>query len=196
MTLMERPRRTIPRPGRTGKAALGGRGIAIAVLVLVSGTCFALGFFVGKAASKGRVVTEVITIPVEPGEAEKQDIAAAEPAEGGPGNAETVDVPEEPPVFTGNPALSSSMMVKAGTVDESSFSVQVGAFANLQEAEALREKLGRKGYDPYIVLDSSGGSKTLYRVRVGSFGDKGEAKRMVLELKRREGISAFITPGA
>jgi cell division protein FtsN len=193
---MERPRRTIPRPGRTSKAALGGRGIAIAVLVLVSGTCFALGFFVGKAASKGRVVTEVITIPVEPGEAEKQAIHKAEPAEAGPGKADAAGVPEEPPIFTENSAQSSSMVVKAGTVDESSFSVQVGAFANLQEAEALREKLGRRGYDSYIVLDSTGGSKTLYRVRVGSFDDKGAAKRMVLELKRREGISAFITPGA
>jgi len=153
----------------------------MAVLVVVSGASFALGFYVGKASTGGAGAVVATTAP-------RQEVlppqAAKEPA-----TSEFDRAPERPAqeVVVEEPPHEAEF-----SPPEGAFSVQVGAFSNVQEALQMRDNLARKGYDAYVAEDPGGAGDSLYKVRVGSFAEKDDAKRMVLELKRQERLSAFI----
>ncbi len=72
------------------------------------------------------------------------------------------------------------------------FTVQVGAFVNKGNAEALYRKLKNKKYAAHLSsFDKKG--RTFYRVRVGKFDLREQAKLMKRRLKRN-GFSAQISP--
>lgn len=181
MSLFERPRRSSLRPKQSTPSILSGRGIAIAVLVVVSGASFALGFYVGKATTGGGTAVEATYAPLQepPQPATAEDAAADE-------YAGVVSEPA-PEAVVEEPRYEAEVAPPG-----SGFSVQVGAFSNIQEALQMRDGLARKGYDAYVAEDPGGAGDSLYKVRVGSFAEKDDAKRMVLELKREERLSAFI----
>ena len=64
------------------------------------------------------------------------------------------------------------------------FTVQVGSFANLQNAKKLSEKLKKGNFDAYIE-ETSSGAKTLYRVRAGKLNTRQQAEslKQILEEK-------------
>ncbi|MFP4015020.1 MAG: SPOR domain-containing protein [Chitinispirillaceae bacterium] len=72
-----------------------------------------------------------------------------------------------------------------------SFTVQVGAFGSKENAENLRRKLGAT-YSGVTVLPTSKGDQTLYRVRVGEFGSRDEAKAFAEEKLEKAGLSTSI----
>jgi cell division protein FtsN len=195
MSLFSRPRRPGPGRRKSGESALGGRGIAIAVLVTVSSASFALGFFVGRAAER-EAPAEVITLPIgpeetaapeAPKETEKQQRESLRPV---------LQAPYPPPGREENHAVirqNPEGHDEPGTAD--TYSVQVGAYSDNTDAEKIQENLLVKGYNAYIVKSTDRGRKTIYRVRVGDFNNKADAKRMVLKLKRLEGKSTFISEG-
>ena len=63
------------------------------------------------------------------------------------------------------------------------FSIQVAAIKNPQSAEQLTAKLRKQGYRAYRIRSEVAGKGVLYRVRVGAFGDRGEANRVLAKLK-------------
>jgi cell division septation protein DedD len=75
---------------------------------------------------------------------------------------------------------------------ETIFTVQVGAFHNLSYAESLKVMLSKKGYTTYLTTSESEGGK-LHKVWIGRFGDKKEAETRCKEIKKTEGIPAFVS---
>lgn len=72
------------------------------------------------------------------------------------------------------------------------FTLQLGAFAKMDNAVKLRDELQGKGYDAAIYnLDISG--KTFYRVRVGKFSSKDEAA-LIQNRLAKDGYSSRIFP--
>lgn len=75
--------------------------------------------------------------------------------------------------------------------------VQAGAFANNYAAENLRTRLaGATGYR--VVVQPSQGGQVLYRVRVGPFGDAGEAEQALARVRaqRIDGARIVEDPAA
>lgn len=72
------------------------------------------------------------------------------------------------------------------------FTVQVGAFVNRRNARGLYDKLVGRKYPAFISLCNKRG-RTFYRVRVGKFASRKQAKLTKNRLKR-DGFSAQIYP--
>jgi len=70
------------------------------------------------------------------------------------------------------------------------YTVQVGAFDQLEKAEALRSQLAKK-YD-MVFVEKATTSKTPYRVRVGRFQDKQAAQHTEKQLAD-DGIDTYVT---
>jgi tetratricopeptide (TPR) repeat protein len=64
------------------------------------------------------------------------------------------------------------------------FSVQVGVFRRLGNAQKLKRKLERKGHSPYII-ETRRSRSTDYSVRVGSFATETEANRLAITLRKQ-----------
>jgi cell division septation protein DedD len=71
------------------------------------------------------------------------------------------------------------------------WSVQVNAFPHERDAQNLAKKLSEKGYDAYVLpVDVKG--RTWYRVRVGRFADRDEARRLQETIKSKEKLTKAI----
>ena len=76
---------------------------------------------------------------------------------------------------------------KAPKTAEGRFSVQVAAFKNAANAERLVASLKTDGFPAYqIQTPLDGGSRFLYRVRVGAFEDRRAAEQMLVRLQGRK----------
>ncbi len=74
------------------------------------------------------------------------------------------------------------------------YTVQVGAFKNEKEAQALETKLKKKGYNNIIYMVKEGKSGTgLFKIRIGDFKTKKEAEIFAIKLHKTEGLEAFAT---
>ena len=67
------------------------------------------------------------------------------------------------------------------------YTIQVGAFSNIDNAVRLTASLERQGLDAYHFLHSSG----LYKVRFENFRTKQAARNRALDLQRKGTIDAF-----
>jgi cell division septation protein DedD len=85
------------------------------------------------------------------------------------------------------PAAETRDQVRERT-DKSAWTVQVNAFPQEGDANRLAKRLTDKGYDAYVVTKNIRG-KTWYRVRVGHFATRAEAKAMQEALKVKENLS-------
>jgi len=72
------------------------------------------------------------------------------------------------------------------------YSVQVGSYSRMEEANSQVEALKKDGFsDIYIMVAKSEGKGKLYRVRLGRFGGREDAQRMAEKIKyntRRDAI--------
>ncbi|MPY86668.1 MAG: hypothetical protein GEU99_01955 [Luteitalea sp.] len=73
------------------------------------------------------------------------------------------------------------------------WTVQVAALSKRDEAESIAKRLQGKGYVAFIVGPRSGASSPMYRVRVGSYGDRAEAERVMRQLSQEEKLKPWIT---
>lgn len=71
------------------------------------------------------------------------------------------------------------------------FTIQVGSFSELGNAERLKEAL-QLGYKEVYITRFELKGKMLYRVRVGKFDSKGDATQMAKKLAN-EGYGALVT---
>ncbi len=74
------------------------------------------------------------------------------------------------------------------------YTIQVGAFSNIDNAVRLTESLEQQGLDAYHFLDSTG----LYKVRFENFSTQHAARSRAVDLQRRGIIDEFyiVEPGA
>lgn len=73
------------------------------------------------------------------------------------------------------------------------FTVQAGAFRNASYAEVLMAWLKEKGYSAYMTLSESKEGKKLYKVYIGKFTEREEAKTVSEKIRNSEGIQTFVT---
>jgi cell division septation protein DedD len=134
-------------------------------------------------------------------------IAGATAADVKPRAAPTVVVstpstPDSTAVAVRRPPLVDAPQVVAGTSGPSianmpevegtggRYTVQVGAFDQLEKAESLRSELA-KNYD-MVFVEKVGTSKTPYRVRVGRFSDMQSARKIEKQLSG-DGLDTYVT---
>jgi len=72
------------------------------------------------------------------------------------------------------------------------FSVQIGFFGNLKNAESLAEKMKQKGYPVSLKKEENVGGKASYRVVVGKFSSRKEAAEQAADILRKEGMKAIL----
>jgi hypothetical protein len=67
------------------------------------------------------------------------------------------------------------------------YTIQAGAFSNVNNAARLEDKLAKSGLEPYYFLHPDG----LYKVRFGNFASKSEALRTAERLRNAGDIEEF-----
>ena len=92
-------------------------------------------------------------------------------------------------VGCGRPAIrpGTSSAVKRDYLPRMRFSIQVGAFSNIDNAVRLTGSLQRRGINAYHFLHSSG----LYKVRFGNYASQAAARKRAEDLKRKEIIEVY-----
>lgn len=80
---------------------------------------------------------------------------------------------------------------KAPAKEKPFYSVQVGAFKNIDNADALMKTLKGKGYEAFIH-SATIGSEKIHKVLVGRFEEKKKAEELVSAIKNKENIKAVI----
>ena len=186
------------KPGRRTSIPGGARTVALAILVLATSGSFALGFFVGKSQAPVRTVMKEVKVPMsrtDPALAPKPEIKAAKTAPKPPVEVRTAAKPS-PPKRVKKKTKPVKETVPAGPVKKPSgqerYSVQVGAFETLIDAERLRKKFEAKGYESFVMRYAEPGQRAVFKVRLGEFKDSDVARLLSVKLKSIEGISAFV----
>lgn len=71
------------------------------------------------------------------------------------------------------------------------YSIQVGSFSVIENAEQLRSRLAGN-YPEVRIIRRETGSGSLFRVQVGKFSSESRAERLARDLERSEGLSGFV----
>ena len=175
-----------------------GKGIIIAALIITASLCFTLGFFVGKSFRPS---------PVEQlSESPRQNIIERQTAEPLKKDEPVSQqpVPMEKPQIQASQELQpqpSPELKKAQLTQEivkaaktRKYTVQVDAFKNASTADALKEKLSKKGYKASVISVKTKKKENLFKVIVGEFTNRKEAEVMSVKLKKTENLQhAFVT---
>ena len=125
--------------------------------------------------------------------------------------------PEEPDALPAEPVVAAAVPdkpVKASKVEAKSakektkatsgkkevaaksgtkFTIQVSAFQDRHQADRLVSSLKQKGYQAFIAKAEIPGKGTWYRVRIGQYASRDAAQGIANTLKRKEGISTYVT---
>lgn len=72
------------------------------------------------------------------------------------------------------------------------YTIQIAAIRDRPTAEALAERLRKKGYSVFVVPHTVPNQGTWYRVRVGHFKQREAAQDMTKRLSKQEGLKAFV----
>jgi cell division protein FtsN len=129
--------------------------------------------------------------PSTPGEAQE---APASPAHrvAPPLLVPPVAPPPSAPATGGATPPSSRVASKPSPPPEPFYSVQVGSFRVAEQAETLRQRLLRKGYDVRVRLSMVPGQGAWYRVRVGQFPTREAAEGVARRLHAQEQIPVMV----
>jgi cell division septation protein DedD len=73
------------------------------------------------------------------------------------------------------------------------YTVQVGAFKNPEEADALKTKMSKKGYKAFVTASKTKKQDILHKVMVGEYKTRKEAEVLSIKLKNSEGLRTFVT---
>ncbi len=89
---------------------------------------------------------------------------------------------------------SDELASKFSSVEPSrGYAVQVAALRDQTQAEAIVERLSRRGYPAYVLGPTPGSPAQIYRVRVGSYLDRQKAQEVVRRLETEEKLKPWIT---
>lgn len=97
-----------------------------------------------------------------------------------------VAIPERKPVVSTAVIQTNPFKAK--------YSIQVGSYANLDEAHEMVGHWKEKGYPAFLVSADLPGKGKWYRVRMGGFDDKNAAANYMSQFKSREKVEAFVAP--
>jgi DedD protein len=83
--------------------------------------------------------------------------------------------------------------IEAAPKFDRAWSVQLGSFANAENADAFARELRSKGFATYVSKTAE--NVVRYRVRVGPFADREAALRLLSELKAKGQAATVVSPG-
>jgi DedD protein len=193
------------RPGPGWLATLLG-GFVLVVLG------FGLGLVVGAAREEPELVLrhfsgESKEVPAP--EASPAPSPAAAPSPAGEPSPAAAPAPPNEPAPTPSPAAGAHESAKAPTAESARpaalpppvsspppspgqrFSVQVGAFAESDDAEKLAAHLRHKGMHVFVV-PATGPRDSRWRVRVGPIESRAEANRLAEQLKTSDKLPTWV----
>lgn len=162
--------------------------IIIGVILIIS----AAGFFIWQGGSLEfknilKTIQQKLPVTATPSPPKKDKVSESKPSV-------KPTVPEIPPAEISKIIVERPPKepIKKATEKEIPFySAQVGAFKNIENAEAITERLKKNGYDAFIHSITRGNEK-VHRVLVGKFEEKKEAEKLASTLKTKEDISALV----
>jgi DedD protein len=183
--------------------------------LLASVVIFAFGWWVGYDVAQQRLASEqqVVRLPVAPPPTPAGTpttgvvaaavtvlptpalaaLAATKPAATATSRAVATRPPTQP-ARTSTPTKGRTPTRAATRAASAGWTVQAAATTDTLEAVMLARRLREKGYEAYTATATVDG-KIVYRVRVGRFADRTQAKVMELRLKTEEGLGgAAVTP--
>jgi cell division protein FtsN len=73
------------------------------------------------------------------------------------------------------------------------YAVQVGAFRDRAQAEAVRKQLAAAGFDADVTPIAAGPGEVRYKVRLGSFRSREDAGRLADRVRTERALAAFVT---
>ncbi|MEX2115307.1 MAG: SPOR domain-containing protein [Bacteroidota bacterium] len=105
----------------------------------------------------------------------------------------TYAVAEKPPETKTQVQDAPADVKPTGSVEKypTSFTVQVGAFSTLQNAEELKAKFEKENYSSNIFTIVND-SRKLHKVWVGEFQTYEDAKRFTAEIRRKFGLESIV----
>ena len=165
-----------------------GRGLIIIAILIPSSLSFMLGYFVGKITTKE---SPKITLQESMRDNDIQPVEAQSQQQVQPQASDPFTGTELQTTETQKEATQESQQVQK--LAKIIYTVQVGAFKNATEADALQKRLENKGYKTYMALSESKREKGLYKIWVGKFGTRKEAEELSIKIKKAEGLQAFVT---
>jgi len=200
-----------------------GKGIIIAVVIVTASVSFILGFFVGKyfrplqpeqqaALPQENAVAQLNNVVAEPGTdpVKKEDIAQENVSDD---KKQTLDQKTEQhpkkSVETQKPGdvreadkvrenREKQKPLETRDADKVSkkrrYTVQIEALKSAAAADALKEKLNKKGYKASVISYVTKKHEKLFKVFVGEFATRKEAEVMSVKLKKTENLQhPFVT---
>ncbi len=154
---------------------------AIIFLGIAGAALFKTGLIPGTAPQKKMTARSSLPappqVPVTPKAPEQAPLREALPPAG-----------ITPPAAVRHPTVQTA--VKRSDA-KALYSVQVGAFKDERNAEALLKQFKEKGYDAF-VQSIPREREMLHRVLIGKFEDRKEAWRLASEIRSKENISATV----
>src|SRR5262249_7962055 len=117
--------------------------------------------------------------PSEKDDAQATRAAPAAPDHTVPASADRVELPAPTPAAAPEPGTTR-------------YTVQVGAFAQREQAEAIRARPAAAGHDGFVA-DLDAPAATRFRVRIGSYATRDEARRAAERLTATERLSTYVT---
>ena len=170
--------------------------IAAVVIISLGGA----GFFlykknmlpwIGKKAQTPVAVKPVqpvqqATVKVPPSQ-QQQPAKAAPVTPQAPAAKPVVKIPPKP-VVPVTPVAAKPELKPTG---KGLFSVQIGAFKNSANAEALSKELKAKGYDSFVRTGMKG-KEAIFRVLIGKYENIKSASKMAKDISAKEDIKAVV----
>lgn len=109
-----------------------------------------------------------------------------------PGRTEREVDAASPPTEGAAPDAPSAVSAAVVTSDSGRFAVQVGAYRERLNSDAMVQKLSARGFEPYVVEIQRDGQPPIYAVRVGRFGDRAAAVKAASALRSKAGVSVVV----
>jgi cell division septation protein DedD len=192
-----------------------GKGVLIVLVVVASSASFLLGYFVGRSIPGAeKPVKSVVAVQSHPSAQAVRETVPPEtevlpPSVPAPGPASPAGDRRETDKVVSDGELQKTATTSKGTVTQTSgtpgstkdesvqkpeaamYAVQVGAFKKKVEAEALGERIKKKGYRA-IIKPVKSPKGTLYKVMSGRFKSRKEAELLAVKLSKAIGKQAFV----
>ncbi len=163
-----------------------GRGIIIIVILIPASLSFILGYLVGKNITQEtpemKQYQDLQANTMQPVKAHSQQQVQPQTSESSANRGLQFMGPQ-------TKAIKESQSQKpTPTV----YTVQVGAFKNVVDADALKKRFEKKGYKTTMALSKSKKEGELYKIWVGKFSNRKDAEDLSSKIKKTEGLQAFV----
>jgi DNA-binding response OmpR family regulator len=185
-------KRPLRRQGRSG-TKLTVPVIAAALIILlgaVGAVVYKMGLIPGAEVKK--------TVAIKPSQPAQKEPVQGSPAPEQKPQQEVLRDKSQLPATVAPPAAVPSPppppAPEKKPAGKAMHSVQIGAFKNEKNAEALAKQYTEKGYDAFVQTVPKD-KEMLHRVLVGKFEDRKEAWKLAGEITEKENVKAVVVTG-